>query len=164
MEKLNRRDFLRLTALAAAGTALGACAPQRGKGGGGGTFIVGRGGDSVNLDLASVTDGESWRVGGVILDTLVKLDGIPVKPVPWLAESWESPDGKTWTFKIREGARFHDGTLPIVDCLNFFRAYINANHFVALRCQTGCCHRTNIAQPEDTDVHYPIPSSDIDAL
>jgi peptide/nickel transport system substrate-binding protein len=110
MEKLNRRDFLRLTALAAAGTALGACAPKAGKGGGGGTFIVGRGGDSVTLDLAAQTDGESWRVGGVILDTLVKLDGIPVKPVPWLAESWDSPDGKTWTFKLRAGAKFHDGT------------------------------------------------------
>jgi ABC-type transport system substrate-binding protein len=100
-----------LTALAAVGTALGACAPKAGKdGGGGGTFIVGRGGDTVSLDLAAQTDGESWRVGAEILDTLVKLDGIPVKPVPWLAESWESPDGKTWTFKLRAGAKFHDGT------------------------------------------------------
>lgn len=30
--------------------------------------------------------------------------------VPQLAESWEtSPDGTTWTFKIREGATFHSG-------------------------------------------------------
>ena len=50
-----------------------ACAPKGAKGGGGGTLVVGRGGDSVNLDLATVTDGESWRVGGEILDTLVKL-------------------------------------------------------------------------------------------
>jgi peptide/nickel transport system substrate-binding protein len=87
-----------------------ACTPKAAKSGGGGTLVVGRGGDSVNLDLATVTDGESWRVGGEILDTLVKLEGTSTKVVPWLAESWESSDSKTWTFKLRPGVKFHDGT------------------------------------------------------
>ena len=72
-----------------------ACKPK-GAGGGGGTFIMGRGGDSVNLDLASVTDGESWRVGGEILDTLVKLEGTSTKVIPWLAESWENLSDTLW--------------------------------------------------------------------
>lgn len=103
--------FVAMTLLLISSTLLG-CLPQSGRGseGGGGTLIVGRGGDSVTLDLATATDGESWRVGSEILDTLVKLEGTSTKVVPWLAESWESEDSQTWTFKLREGVKFHDGT------------------------------------------------------
>jgi peptide/nickel transport system substrate-binding protein len=111
--KLGRREFLHLAGLAAAGAALGACAPKSSTtsgGGGGGTLIVGRGGDSVNLDLAVATDGESHRVGNVIMDRLIAMEGTSTKIVSWLAESWDSPDGKTWTFHLRPNVKFHDGT------------------------------------------------------
>lgn len=29
---------------------------------------------------------------------------------PWLAEKWETQDAKTWTFTIRDGVTFHNGT------------------------------------------------------
>jgi peptide/nickel transport system substrate-binding protein len=109
---MSTRKWLSILAalVVVASLAASACAPRASQGGGGGTLIVGRGGDSVSLDLATVTDGESWRVGGEILDTLVKLEGTSTKVVPWLAESWDSSDGKTWTFKLRQGVKFHDGT------------------------------------------------------
>ena len=46
----------------------------------------------------------------LLYDTLVEEAGIS-NFVPGLAESWEvSDDGLVWTFKIREGVTFHDGT------------------------------------------------------
>ena len=76
----------------------------------GGTLIVGRGGDSVGLDSGTQTDGESARVIGTIVDGLVALEGTSTKPIPWLAESWETEDSQTWTFQLRQGVTFHDGT------------------------------------------------------
>ena len=54
--------------------------------------------------------------GGFLLinvyEGLVKAEGSQeAKIVPALAESWEkSDDGLTYTFKLRSGAKFHDGT------------------------------------------------------
>jgi peptide/nickel transport system substrate-binding protein len=46
----------------------------------------------------------------LLYDTLVEEAGIS-NFIPGLAESWEvSEDGLVWTFKIREGVTFHDGT------------------------------------------------------
>ncbi len=77
----------------------------------GGTLTWGRGGDSVTLDLAQATDGESIKAGIQVLENLVmfKKDSMDVEPQ--LAASWKvSPDGLTWTFTLRKGIKFHDGT------------------------------------------------------
>ncbi len=44
-----------------------------------------------------------------MFEPLVEID-VNGNPVPSLAVSWESKDLKTWTFKLRQGVRFHDGT------------------------------------------------------
>jgi peptide/nickel transport system substrate-binding protein len=43
-------------------------------------------------------------------DFLVGFDAATLKPRPEIAESWaQSPDGKTWTFKVRHGITWQDG-------------------------------------------------------
>jgi len=74
------------------------------------TFIFGRGGDSVQLDPILVTDGESFRVTGQILDSLYKFEQGTTNPVPALAECTANEDASVWTCKLREGIKFHDGT------------------------------------------------------
>ena len=78
---------------------------------GGGVLVYARGGDAVKLDPATVTDGESLIVAEQIFETLVNFKKETTEIEPGLAKSWEiSDDGLTYTFKLEEGVKFHDGT------------------------------------------------------
>ena len=85
--------------------AITACSQQTGR-----TLVFGRGGDSVGLDPALETDGESFKVCDNIYETLVTFVPERTDLAPGLATSWQaSEDGLTWTFHLREGVVFHDG-------------------------------------------------------
>lgn len=75
------------------------------------TLVFGRGGDSVSLDPAIVTDGESFKVTENIFETLLNFGEQDTTVNPGLAKEWEvSEDGLTYTFHLQEGVKFHDGT------------------------------------------------------
>lgn len=74
-------------------------------------LIFGRGADSVDLDPSLVTDGESLRVTKNIFDTLLDYADDSMIVQPALAEDWKiSDDGLKYTFHLRKGVKFHDGT------------------------------------------------------
>ena len=76
-----------------------------------GTLVVGLVAEPVNLDPAQVTDLNSNRVGRRVVETLVTFPEEKTEVVPGLAESWTiSKDGLQYTFKLRKGITFHDGT------------------------------------------------------
>jgi peptide/nickel transport system substrate-binding protein len=55
------------------------------------------------------TSGPIGQVTSKIYEGLLEYD-FSLKPVPGLAESWKvSPDGKTITFTLQKGVKFHDG-------------------------------------------------------
>jgi peptide/nickel transport system substrate-binding protein len=116
-----------LLALAAAGCGggeeTGATGTETG-GGEGGTLVFGSSADPVVLDFALISDGESYRVNLQIYDTLIAQKPGTTELTPSLATSWESDEaGTAWTFHLRQGVKFHDGTPFNADavCANFER-------------------------------------------
>ena len=117
---------------------LSGCASQREEGGGeeetsdvDSTFVFGSSGDIAGLDPAMANDGETFRVSRQIFEGLVGVEAGTADPAPGLAESWEqSEDGLTYTFQLKEGVTFHDGTEFNAEavCFNFDRM----NNFTGL--------------------------------
>jgi peptide/nickel transport system substrate-binding protein len=76
----------------------------------GGSIVYGADREPTCLDPHNNGDMPQTYVARQFLDSLVseKADGTVV---PWLADSWTtSRDGLTYTFKIKQGVKFHDGT------------------------------------------------------
>ncbi len=90
------------------------------------TFVFAGAADPTYLDPALVSDGESFRITKQVFEGLVELKPGSTKLVPALATRWKvGRDGKTWTFNLRRGVKFHDGTPfnAAAVCANFNRWY-----------------------------------------
>ena len=94
------------------------------------TLVWGRGQDSVTLDPADATDGESVKAIESLFDTLVRYKDGSTEVEPSLATEWEtSDDHLTWTFTLREGVTFHDGTPLNAEAVVFsFQRQLDDDH------------------------------------
>jgi len=76
----------------------------------GGTLVAAIAGEPDNLDPHVTTAYFSFQVLENVYDTLVEPD-VNLEMQPALAESWEtSEDQLTWTFTLRDGVTWHDGS------------------------------------------------------
>ncbi len=76
----------------------------------GGTLTIGMTSDALTLDPTLTTDEASGPVENLLFNSLVALND-KVQIVPDLAKGWTiSRDGKTYTFTLRSGVLFHDGS------------------------------------------------------
>jgi peptide/nickel transport system substrate-binding protein len=117
---LSRRAFLRLTGVGAAAMAAGSPALTRaadrlarptGSPRRGGSLRLGNTADVISFEPYAVSDNVSIWTMLLLYDQLTRptKDGLSVEPN--LAQSWDiSPDGQTYTFHLRPGVRFHDGS------------------------------------------------------
>lgn len=122
---VSRRGMLRLMGGGAGAALLGggaistlsACSSNNSSSGGGsggsGSLAIGLFAEPDSLDPAAMRLIPSYQVTSSIYDQLLwKVAGKPADEfVPGLATSYSvSADGKTYTFKLRKGVTFHDGT------------------------------------------------------
>ena len=105
---LTRRQLMQaagltLGSLAVGRTALGQTPKE------GGTFVSARTTEATGLDPQLVPAFSRSARSPLMYNQLVRFEP-DMTPVGELAESWQtSPDGLTWTFKLRQGVKFHDG-------------------------------------------------------
>jgi peptide/nickel transport system substrate-binding protein len=87
---------------------------------GGGTLIFGHSADAGTLDPANQTSGNSLAPAFHIYEGLTMFEPGSTTPIPALATGWEaSEDGLEWTFTLREGVSFTDGTPFDADAVVF---------------------------------------------
>ncbi|MGN7388712.1 ABC transporter substrate-binding protein [Sporosarcina sp. SAFN-015] len=91
-------------------TVLAACGNSGSSGSSKDTLVFGRGGDSTSLDPSRVTEGETFKVTVNLFETLLNFGEEDTTIQPGLAKEWNTDDGLTYTFKLQEGVKFHDGT------------------------------------------------------
>lgn len=66
--------------------------------------------DAPHFDVQRTTWGPGGSIGNMTQSTLVAMDWDGKKALPYLAKSWEiSPDGRTYTFKLRDDVTFCSG-------------------------------------------------------
>lgn len=101
------RSAIALAALAFAGAAAAPAAAQTPPD----VLVVGQIAEPQSLDPHTVTATNDFRILVNVYDGLVRFKDGTLEVEPALAESWEiSDDGKTYTFKLRQGVKFHDGS------------------------------------------------------
>jgi peptide/nickel transport system substrate-binding protein len=126
---MKKKLTLLLVLALALSTVLAACSSSTSSGTSD-TLIFGRGGDSVSLDPANVTDGESIKVTENIFEGLLAYKEENTEVVPALATEWSYDEANlVWTFTLREGVKFHDGTDFNAEAVAFnFNRWMDKDH------------------------------------
>jgi peptide/nickel transport system substrate-binding protein len=74
------------------------------------TFVVGQVNDAITFNPMFAIETPEYNTMDMAYDTFLAWD-LSLQTAPGLAESWEqSEDGLTWTFQVKEGVTWHDGT------------------------------------------------------
>ena len=164
--RVSRRDFMRhgsvlglsLPFLGGVATAVGyAMTPRAARAATpGGTIRIAQNVPAASVDPVKIADGGGITVMSQAAETLV-LSGADLTAKPVLAESWApNQDGSVWTFKLRQGVKFHSGkTLTADDVVaSFDRIADPANGSNALSALGGVLSKGGTRKVDDHTVEF----------
>ena len=95
-----------------------------------GVLVIGLVAEPTSLDPGQLTDINSMKLLGAMYDTLVRFKPNSFDLQPSLATSWDiSGDLMQYTFKLRPGVKFHDGSDFNADAVKFtYDRLLDPNH------------------------------------
>jgi peptide/nickel transport system substrate-binding protein len=99
----------------------------------------------------------------LIYDTLTRLDS-DFKPVPRLAEEWEvSRGGRQWTFRLVEGATWHDGKPVTADDVVFtYKRLLNPKEGAVVAASLEFMDPAGIKALDKRTVRFDLPEPYVD--
>lgn len=164
--RVGRREFMRygsvlglslpfLGSVAAAVGMVGRPRPVR-AGTPGGTVRVAQIVPAASIDPVKIADGGGITVVSQAAETLV-LSGADLTARPVLAESWSpNKDGTVWTFKLRQGVKFHNGKPMTADDVvaTFDRLADPENGSNALSVFSGMLSKGGTRKVDDYTVEF----------
>lgn len=168
---LSRRSFVQRAALIglampAIGGILSACSSSDSPGTGG---AKGKTGATIKVGIAAPTaapnplllNDSGLQLLGQVGEALVYFDDDNVAQ-PWLATSWSAnDDGSVWTFKIRQGVKFNDGTpMTADDVVYTYRSHANPkNSGNALSVFASTLDPDGVVKVDDETVVFNLKAS-----
>jgi peptide/nickel transport system substrate-binding protein len=109
--------------------------------------------------------GQDYEIWHLNYDCLVGFDAKDLSPRPEIAESWQvSPDGKTWTFKIRQGVKWQDGEPLTARDVAFTFNYIVDNDLQTLAIYTGGINGATAIDDATVEITTDEPKSNMLAM
>ncbi len=105
----------------------------------------------------------------MVWEPLVGLDDA-LKPKPVLAERWAlSEDGRTWTFTLRQGVKFSDGTpfdadAVVANMQRYMKISPRPSPYTAMDIRVGYGRLADVRKVDGTTVAFVSPKSPIPAM
>jgi len=122
---------------------------------------IGADASPTGLDPHLITAFPSFMVvNGNIYEGLTAIDK-DLKVAPGLAESWTvSPDGKTYTFKLRSGVKFHDGSaMEAEDVVASIKRVLSKDIASPLASRLSAIESANAVDPQTVELKLKEPAA-----